>query len=64
MLGTVALGRIAADLRAARGLAGKRDIAAVAARLSLSADPSSPSVTTAQPSPTVTAICCLPSKVS
>jgi uncharacterized protein len=38
MLGTVALGRIAADLRAARGLAGKRDIAAVAARLSLSAD--------------------------
>ena len=38
MLGTVALSRIAADLRAARGLAGKRDIAAVAARLSLSAD--------------------------
>ena len=38
MLGTVALGRIAGDLRAARGLAGKRDIAAVAARLSLSAD--------------------------
>jgi AIR synthase-related protein len=38
MLGTVALGRIADDLRAARGLAGKRDIAAVAARLSLSAD--------------------------
>lgn len=38
MLGTVALDRIADDLRAARGLAGKRDIAAVAARLSLSAD--------------------------
>ena len=38
MLGTVALGRIAGDLRVARGLAGKRDIAAVAARLSLSAD--------------------------
>jgi uncharacterized protein len=38
MLGTVALDRIAGDLRAARGLAGKRDIAAVAARLSLSAN--------------------------
>jgi AIR synthase-related protein len=38
MLGTVALSRVAGDLRAARGLAGKRDIAAVAARLSLSAD--------------------------
>jgi uncharacterized protein len=38
MLGTVALDRIAGDLRAARGVAGKRDIAAVAARLSLSAD--------------------------
>jgi AIR synthase-related protein len=38
MLGTVALGRIAGAMRAARGLAGKRDIAAVAARLSLSAD--------------------------
>jgi uncharacterized protein len=38
MLGTVALARIAGDLRAARGLVGKRDIAAVAARLSLSAD--------------------------
>jgi uncharacterized protein len=38
MLGTLALDRIAGDLRAARGLAGKRDIAMVAARLSLSAD--------------------------
>jgi uncharacterized protein len=38
MLGTLALDRIAGDLRASRGLAGKRDIAAVAARLSLSAD--------------------------
>ncbi len=38
MLGTVALTHIAGGLRAARGLAGKRDIAAVAARLSLSAD--------------------------
>jgi uncharacterized protein len=37
MLGTAALDRIARDLRAGRGLAGKRDIAAVAARLSLSA---------------------------
>jgi uncharacterized protein len=37
MLGTAALDRIARDLRAARGLAGKRDIAAVASRLSLSA---------------------------
>jgi uncharacterized protein len=37
MLGAAALDRIARDLRAARGLAGKRDIAAVAARLSLSA---------------------------
>ena len=42
MLGTVALGRIADDLRAARGLAGKRDIAAVAARLSLSANSGHP----------------------
>lgn len=37
MLGDVALGPIAAKLRASRGLAAKRDIAAVAARLSLSA---------------------------
>jgi uncharacterized protein len=37
MLGTAALDRIARDLRAARGLASKRDIAAVASRLSLSA---------------------------
>ncbi len=33
MLGTVALGELAATLRAGRGLAAKRDIAAVAARL-------------------------------
>ncbi len=38
MLSAVALDRIAGDLRASRGVAGKRDIAAVAARLSLSAD--------------------------
>lgn len=38
MLHTTALGRIAGNLRASRGFAGKRDIAAVAARLSLSAD--------------------------
>ena len=38
MLGTVALGPLAAKLRGARGLAAKRDIAAVAARLALSAD--------------------------
>jgi uncharacterized protein len=37
MLGTVALGELAARLRAGRGLAAKRDIAAVATRLSLSA---------------------------
>jgi uncharacterized protein len=37
MFGAVALDRIAGDLRASRGFAGKRDIAAVAARLSLSA---------------------------
>jgi uncharacterized protein len=38
MLGTVALESIAASLRAGRGLTAKRDIAAVAARLSLSAE--------------------------
>jgi len=38
MLGTVALGELAATLRAGRGLAAKRDIAAVAARLALSGD--------------------------
>ena len=37
MLGTVALGELAAKLRSSRGLAAKRDIAAVAERLSLSA---------------------------
>jgi uncharacterized protein len=36
MLGTAVLNRIARELRAGRGLAGKRDIAAVASRLSLS----------------------------
>jgi uncharacterized protein len=38
MLGTVALGTIAATLRASRGLAAKRDIAAVTSRLGLSAE--------------------------
>jgi AIR synthase-related protein len=38
MLGGAALGQLAVRLRANRGLAAKRDIAAVAARLSLSAD--------------------------
>jgi uncharacterized protein len=38
MLGTVALDELAATLRAGRGLAAKRDIAAVAAQLSLSVD--------------------------
>jgi uncharacterized protein len=38
MLGTVALESIAASLRAGRGLAAKRDIAAVMTRLSLSAE--------------------------
>jgi uncharacterized protein len=38
MLGTVALGELAATLRSGRGLATKRDIAAVAIGLSLSAD--------------------------
>jgi uncharacterized protein len=42
MLGTVPLGELAAMLRAGRGLAAKRDIAAVAARLSLSADAAVP----------------------
>jgi uncharacterized protein len=37
MLGTLALGQLAATLRAGRGLAAKRDIAAVAARLGVSA---------------------------
>ena len=37
MLGTVALGGLAARLRASRGLAAKRDIAAITAQLSLSA---------------------------
>ncbi len=39
MLGTVALGELAATLRTGRGLAAKGDIAAVAARLALSAEP-------------------------
>jgi AIR synthase-related protein len=38
MLGTVALGPLASKLRDSRGIATKRDIAAVAARLSLSGD--------------------------
>jgi uncharacterized protein len=38
MLGTVAFASLAASLRAGRGLAAKRDIAAVATRLSLSAE--------------------------
>jgi uncharacterized protein len=38
MPGSVALGPLAAKLRSARGVAAKRDIASVAARLSLSAD--------------------------
>ncbi len=38
MLGTVALGELAATLRTGRGLAAKGDIAAVAARLALSAE--------------------------
>ncbi len=42
MLGTVALGELAATLRAGRGLAAKRDIAAVAARLSLAGDSVTP----------------------
>jgi uncharacterized protein len=37
MLGTAALGELAATLRASRSVAAKRDIAAIAARLSLSA---------------------------
>ena len=42
MLGSVALGQLAAILRASRGLAAKRDIAAVAARLGVSADSAVP----------------------
>jgi len=42
MLGTGALGDLAATLRAARGVAAKRDIAAVAGRLSLSMDAAIP----------------------
>jgi uncharacterized protein len=42
MLGTVALDSIAEKLRAARGLKAKRDIAAVAARLSLSVESAVP----------------------
>ncbi len=42
MLGAVALEELAATLRAGRGLAAKRDIAAVAARLGLSADSAVP----------------------
>jgi len=42
MLGAVALGELAATLRAGRGIAAKRDIAAVAARLSLSVDAAVP----------------------
>jgi uncharacterized protein len=42
MIGNVALGELAVSLRAGRGLAAKRDIAAVAARLSLSEDSAIP----------------------
>ena len=42
MLGAAALGELAATLRAGRGLAAKHDIAAVAARLSLSSDDAVP----------------------
>src|SRR5207244_4319681 len=42
MLGAVALGQLAAKLRAGRGLAAKRDIAAVAGRLGLSAESAVP----------------------
>jgi uncharacterized protein len=42
MLGTVALGELAATLRAGRGLLAKRDIAAAAARLSLSVESAIP----------------------
>ena len=42
MLGTVALGELAATLRVGRGLLAKRDIAAAAARLSLSVDTAIP----------------------
>ncbi len=42
MLGAVALGQLAATLRAGRGLAAKRDIAAVAARLGLSGESAVP----------------------
>jgi AIR synthase-related protein len=42
MLGSVALDELAATLRASRGLAAKRDIAAVAARLGVSADSAVP----------------------
>src|SRR5215470_17872514 len=42
MLGTAALGELAATLRAGRGLAGKRDIAAVAERLQLSSSSAVP----------------------
>jgi uncharacterized protein len=42
MLGSVSLGELAAKLRSSRGFAGKRDIAAVAARLSLSAESAVP----------------------
>jgi uncharacterized protein len=42
MLGSVSLGELAAELRSSRGFAGKRDIAAVAARLSLSAESAVP----------------------
>src|SRR5271154_4729452 len=38
MLGTVAIDRIAATLRASRGVAAKRDIAAAVARLGVSGD--------------------------
>ena len=42
MLGTVTLGGLAAKLRASRSIAAKRDIAPIAARLSLSAESSVP----------------------
>ena len=65
MLGGRALGDLAARLRAGRGLAAKRDIAAVAARLALSSELGRRrSATTARQFRTATDSCCSPSKAS
>ena len=64
MLGAVAIDELAAKLRASRGVAAKRDIAAVVAQLGLSGELEFAQATIAPRFPTAMAFCCWPSKAS